>query len=146
MLRQKQVKDKKLATRWATEELLAVLNYNKKELDDPDINIQPKHFVELLELIQNKTLTELKAKDILRTWIPSSKSPAKATKKQSQISDKGAIGKIVDEVIKKNKQAIDDYKSGNQNALNFLIGQVMRLSNKRADYQTARKILMEKLK
>ena len=146
VLRQKQVKDKKLATRWATEELLAVLNYNKKELDDPDINIQPKHFVELLELIQNKTLTELKAKDILRTWIPSSKSPAKATKKQSQISDKGAIGKIVDEVIKKNKQAIDDYKSGNQNALNFLIGQVMRLSNKRADYQTARKILMEKLK
>jgi aspartyl-tRNA(Asn)/glutamyl-tRNA(Gln) amidotransferase subunit B len=140
------VKDKRLATRWATEELLAVLNYNKKELDDPDMNIQPRHFVELLELIQNKTLTELKAKDILRTWIPSSKSPSKQAKSQSQISDSGAIGKIVDQVVKQFKQAVDDYKSGEEKALNFLIGQVMRLSNKRADYNTARKILMKKLK
>jgi aspartyl-tRNA(Asn)/glutamyl-tRNA(Gln) amidotransferase subunit B len=149
VLKQKQVKDKKLATlatRWVTEELLAVLNYNKKELDDPDINIQPRHFVELLELIQNKILTELKAKDILRTWIPASKSPGKAASKQSQISDKATIEKIVDEVIRKNKQAISDYKAGNQNALNFLIGQVMRLSNKRADFNTARKILLKKLK
>lgn len=140
------IKDKNLATRWVTEELLSVLNYNKKELDDPDINIQPRHFIELLELIQNNTLTELKAKDILRSWIPASSSPSKTAKSQSQISDSGAIEKMVDEVIKKNKQAVDDFKSGNQNALNFLVGQVMRLSNKRADYQTARKILIKKLK
>jgi len=149
VLKQKQAKDKKLATlatRWVTEELLAVLNYNKKELDDPGINIQARHFVELLELIQNKTLTELKAKDILRTWIPNSKSPGKAASKQSQISDKSTIEKIVSQVIKENKKAIDDYKKGNQNALNFLVGQVMRLSDKRADFATARRILMKKLK
>ncbi|MBD3247361.1 Asp-tRNA(Asn)/Glu-tRNA(Gln) amidotransferase subunit GatB [Candidatus Pacearchaeota archaeon] len=142
----KKINDKNLATRWVTEELLSVLNYNKKELDDADIDIKPEHFIELLELIQNKTLTELKAKDILRAWIPSSKSPAKAAKKQSKISDKEAIEEIVNEVIKKNKKAVKDYKSGEKKAINFLVGQVMRLSNKRADFQTAKKILMKKLK
>ncbi len=142
----KKIKDKKLATRWVTEELLSVLNYNKKELDDPEINIQPEHFIELLNLIQDKTLTELKAKDILRTWVPKSASPKKQAKSQSKISDKKEIEKIIKKVIKNNKKAVKDYKSGEKKAINFLVGQVMRLSNKRADFQTAKKILIEKLK
>jgi len=135
-----------LAVRWITEELLSVLNYNKKELDDPSIDIQPTHFIELLELIQDKTLTELKAKDILRTWIPSSSSPKKIAESQSRISDSKTIEKIINEVLKENKKAVSDYKSGEPKALNFLIGQVMRLSNKRADFNAVRKILLEKLK
>jgi len=109
-----------------------------------DINVE--HFIELLKLIENKTLTELKAKDILRSWKKKSSSPKKHAKKHAQISDKSEIEKIAKEVIKKNGKAVEDYKAGSQNAINFLIGQVMRLSNKRADYKTARDVLLKELK
>jgi len=47
-------------------------------------------------------------------------------------------------VINENEKAVSDYKNGEAKAINFLIGQVMKLSNKRADFNTAR-ITLEKL-
>lgn len=134
----------KLAVRWVTEELLSVLNYNKKELEEVKIN--PEHFIELLKLIEKNTITELKAKDILRSWKEKSSSPKQEVKKYSQISDTKEIEKLTEKVIKDNKKAVEDYKSGKKESLNFLIGQVMRLSNKRADYKTAREVLKKVLR
>jgi len=132
----------KLAIRWVTEELLSVLNYNKIDLEN--IELDPKHFIELLDLIEKDKLTELKAKDILRGWKEKSTSPK--SKEHAQISNSKEIEKIVDKVIKENEKAVNDFKSGNKNSLNFLVGQVMRLSNKRADFKTAKNILEKKLK
>ncbi len=132
----------KLAVRWVTEELLSVLNYNKKELED--VEIKPEHFIELLKKIEKGFITELNAKDILRSWKEKSSSPK--IKEHSQISGTKEIEKICKQIIKENKKAVEDYKSGKKESLNFLIGQVMRLSNKRADFETTRKILKEKLK
>ncbi|MDP2628378.1 MAG: Asp-tRNA(Asn)/Glu-tRNA(Gln) amidotransferase subunit GatB [Nanoarchaeota archaeon] len=129
----------KLAIPWTTTELLSVLNYNKKELDEVDI--KPEHFIELLKLVENKTITELKAKEILRSWKEKSSSPKKESEKHSTISEKSEIEKLAKKVIKENPKAVEDYKSGKENALHFLIGQVMKLSNKRADFKTAREIL-----
>jgi len=134
--------DSKLATNWVTIELLGTLNHTKKELEEVEIN--PKHFVELLNLLKNKTITELKAKEILRQFIPKSFAPKSHAKKHSKISDKTEIEKIAKKVIKENEKAVEDYKSGKQEALNFLIGKVMMHSNKRADYKTAKQLL-EKL-
>jgi aspartyl-tRNA(Asn)/glutamyl-tRNA(Gln) amidotransferase subunit B len=134
----------KLAIRWITEELLAVLNYNKIELDE--INLNPKHLIELLKLIEDKTLTELKAKDILRSWKTESVSPKEFAKQNSQISDTNEIEKIAKKVISENKKAVEDYKNGEDKAINFLIGQVMKLSNKRADFKTAKEVLEGMLK
>ncbi len=136
--------DSKLATRWVTEELLSVLNYHKKELEE--INLDTIHFIELLDLIKQNNITELKAKDILRSWIKGSYSPKTKAKSFAQISDKGEIDKIINKVIKSNEKAVNDFKSGETKALNFLIGQVMKLSNKRADFKTAKQILEKKLK
>ena len=131
--------ESKLATRWVTEELLSVLNYNKIELDEIELN--SKHFIELLKLIENKTITELKAKDILRSWKEKSESPN--IKEISNISN-DEIQIFAKKVINENEKAVSDYKNGEAKAINFLIGQVMKLSNKRADFNTAR-ITLEKL-
>ncbi len=131
--------ESKLATRWVTEELLSVLNYNKIELDEIELN--PKHFIELLKLIETKTITELKAKDILRSWKEKSESPN--IKEISNISN-DEIQIFAKKVINENEKAVSDYKNGEAKAINFLIGQVMKLSNKRADFNTAR-ITLEKL-
>jgi aspartyl-tRNA(Asn)/glutamyl-tRNA(Gln) amidotransferase subunit B len=133
-----------LATRWVTEELLSVLNYNKKELDE--VNISSEHFIELINLIEKKLITELKAKDILRSWKEKSHSPKKEVKKTSQISGEKEIKIIAQKVLQENKKAVEDYKAGNQNSINFLIGQVMKLTDKRADYKTAKDVLEKELK
>ena len=134
----------KIAVRWVTEELLSVLNYNKKELED--IDIDPKHFIELLKLIEDKSITELKAKEILRSWKTKSSSPKREVKKHSQISGKKEIEKLAKQIIKENHKAVEDYKKGEAKAMNFLIGQVMRLSDKRADFKTSREILEKMIK
>ena len=57
-----------------------------------------------------------------------------------------SYNQYLDGIVGENEKAILDYKSGNKVALNFLIGQVMKASNKRADFATAKKILEERLK
>jgi aspartyl-tRNA(Asn)/glutamyl-tRNA(Gln) amidotransferase subunit B len=132
----------KLAVPWVTTELLGTLNYNKKTMNDVDI--KPEHFIQLLNLVESKKLTELKAKDILRSWIPNSKPII--TKKFEAISNTSEIDKIVEKVIKENSKAVEDYKSGQEQAINFLVGQIMRISQHRADFATVKKLLEKKLK
>jgi len=133
-----------LATRWVTGELLRVLNYAKKEIHE--VNIQPIHFIELLNLISTGKITELKAKEILNKFIPKSFSPTKQLKKHITISSEKEIEKIAKKVVGENSKAMRDYKQGKEESLNFLIGQIMRQSKKRADYKIARKILEKILK
>jgi len=130
----------KLAVQWVTVELLGMLNYNKITLKD--IEIKPAHFIELIKAIEDKKITELKAKDILRTWKNGSKSLD--VKSQEAISDTKEIEVFVEKAIKQNEKAWQDYKSGNHQAINFIIGAVMKLSNKRADYQTVKKLIEKK--
>ncbi len=129
---------------WVTVELLRVLNYNKTTLDQ--VQIAPEHFIELLELVRQKKITELKAKSILNDFIPKSFSPGKIANSSERIVDKKELAKIIEEVIKNNKKAVEDYKAGEQKALNFLMGEVMKKSNKRADFKTATEVLKEMLK
>ena len=129
-----------LAVNWITTELLRVLNYNKKELEE--VNINPEHFIELLNLIDKKEITELKAKEILNQFVPKSFSPLSKSEKHARISD-DEIEKICIRVLKENQKAMEDYKSGKMESLNFLLGQVMKHSQKRADSKTAKEILIK---
>jgi len=133
----------KLAINWVVEELLSMLNYNKKELDEIDLDSQ--HFIDLLKLVEKKELTESKAQEILRSWKEKSESPKGLIKKQGKISDLKELGKLADKVIKENKKAVEDYKSGKRWSINFLIGQIMKLTNKRADFKIAKEVLEKKL-
>ena len=136
--------DPKVALPWITVEWLSVLNYNKKTMDD--VEIDPLHLIELLQLLQQNKITPLKAKDILRKFIPKSYSPLEEAKEHVSISDESQIEKIIDEVIKANQKSVSDYKAGEEKALNFIIGQVMQKTNKRADFMQVKKILEKKLK
>ncbi|MCW8965843.1 MAG: Asp-tRNA(Asn)/Glu-tRNA(Gln) amidotransferase subunit GatB [Candidatus Pacearchaeota archaeon] len=133
----------KLAVRWVTEELMRALNYARKELDE--VNVDPYHFVELLDLVESGAMTELKAKDILNEFLPVSFSPKKKLKEHSKISSDVEIGKFIKDVIENNVKAVKDFKLGKKESLNFLIGQVMRLSDKRADFKKVRELLVQEL-
>lgn len=136
--------DANFALSWVTIELLRILNYNKTSLDQ--VNISIEHFVELLQAVKDKKLTELKAKQILNKFIPNSYSIKSELKSEERITDKPQLKKLCGEVIKNNSQAVKDFKSGKQEALNFLMGEIMKLSQKRADYKTASDIIKEMLR
>ncbi|PIN94566.1 Asp-tRNA(Asn)/Glu-tRNA(Gln) amidotransferase GatCAB subunit B [Candidatus Pacearchaeota archaeon CG10_big_fil_rev_8_21_14_0_10_30_48] len=129
---------------WINVELLRVLNYNKKTLDEVAIEIN--HFIELLQLIQQGKLTELKGKQILNKFIPKSFSPKSELKGSERITNEKELSKLIEEVIKKNSKAVQDYKAGEKNSFNYLMGEIMKSSNRRADFKIASDILKELLK
>ncbi len=126
---------------WVTVELLRILNYNRTTLEEVDI--QPEHLAELIKAIDEGDVTELKAKQVMNEFVPKSFS-IKGREDFVKISFK-EVEKICKEVTEKNKKAVEDYRSGKKESLNFLVGQVMRLSNKRADFKTAKDCLMRVL-
>ncbi len=134
----------KLALPWITTELLSVLNYNKTTLDKTNIN--PQHIIKLLQLLQQNKITPLKAQEILRKFIPKSFSPKSQASKSAIISNQAELEKIIKNILKQNQKSVQDYKSGNKQAINFLIGKTMQATKKSADYQMVRKILEKKLK
>jgi aspartyl-tRNA(Asn)/glutamyl-tRNA(Gln) amidotransferase subunit B len=134
----------KIALQWITLELLSVLNYNKITMDD--LEIDPQHFIELLQALEKNKITELQTKDILRKWVPKSFSPLEEIEKNSKIGNSKEIESFAKQAIKENTKAVNDYKQGEMGAINFLIGAVMKLSNKRADYKIAKETLERLLK
>jgi len=133
----------KEAIHWITIELKRVLNYSKKTLDE--VEIEAEHFIELLEAVIKKEITELKAKQILNSFIPKSYSIKSKLKKEGKIESK-EIEEICKKIIKQNQKAVQDYLQGNQQSINFLIGEVMKASDRRADYKTAKELLLKMLK
>ena len=125
---------------WVTIELLRVLNYNKKNLEDADVEILPEHLAELIKAVESKEITTLKGKQIMNDFIPKSFSLAKHKGEIKNI-DETAIENLCKQVINENTHVVDDYQNGKDASLNFLIGQVMRLSERRADYRTTTEIM-----
>lgn len=129
---------------WVTTELLRVLNYSKKSLEE--VEIEAEHFIELLKAVKDKSITELKAKQILNNFVPKSYSIKSELKGHERITDKTELKDFCKQAIKNNKKAVEDYKSGKRESFNFLMGEIMKLSNKRADYKSASEVLKELLK
>ena len=63
-----------------------------------------------------------------------------------KVSDEGALGKIIDEILKNNPKVVEDYKAGKVQVLGFLVGQVMRQTQGKADAEISNKVLRQKLK
>ena len=79
-------------------------------------------------------------------FIPKSYNPKQEAESLKSITDDKELTKIISEILKKNEKSVQDYKSGEAKALNFLIGQVMQATNKRADFQIVKSLLEKELR
>jgi len=118
---------------WITIELLRVLNYNKKTLEDEDVEILPEHLAELIRAVEKKEITVLKGKQIMNDFVPRSFS-IKGGRDIGMISEEAVLN-LCRQVVSENSKVVDEFKSGKSASLNYLIGEVMRLSEKRADFR-----------
>lgn len=132
--------DGQYALSWVNIELLRLLNDNKTTLDKVDIKVE--HFADLVKFVKEGKITTLQGKEILRKFYPKSFAPEV---KEGKITDVKEIEKVVDKVLKSNKQAVDSYKAGEKKSFEFLMGMIMKETQKRADFSIARKVLEKKL-
>lgn len=126
---------------WVTVELFRVLNYNNKKL--ADVEIEAGHFVKLLTMVKEGKITELQAKQVLNKFVPKSFDP---TNTEGKIESEKELTPIVQKVFDENKKVVNDYIGGDIKAFNYLIGEVMKATNRRADSSVVRKLIDKLLK
>jgi aspartyl-tRNA(Asn)/glutamyl-tRNA(Gln) amidotransferase subunit B len=124
---------------WITIELLRILNYNKKTLEE--VEIKPEHLAELIGLVDKQEITVLKAKQIINEFIPQSFSVKERLGSEIGKISEEETKQFVEQVIKENVSVWEEFKSGKKSSLNFLIGCVMKLSNRRADFAKVREMI-----
>ncbi len=137
-------KKPKDVARWIVGDLLKCLNYQGIAIRES--KVKPKTFVGLLELIDKKEVTERLAKEIIKDFVETGKPPKEIVKEQQlgKVGEK-ELQTIVKEVVKENKKAIDDYKSGNEKVIEFLVGQVLRKTKVRADPKVVRELIKKSI-
>lgn len=135
----------KLATNYILTELQKLMYASGTTVKD--LKITAENFAEFITLICEGKVSSSGAQALLREMFETGKDPSDVldAKGLAQVSDEGEIEKVVDAVIINNQKSIDDYKSGKGNALQFLIGQVMRESKGQANPQVAEDILKRRL-
>ena len=101
-----------------------------------------------MNLIDSGKISGKQAKEVFAEMFASGKSAAAIVKEKGieQLSDAAAIEALCDQVIADNPKPVADFKAGNPASLNFLKGQVMKLSKGTANPAVAGEILERKLK
>jgi aspartyl-tRNA(Asn)/glutamyl-tRNA(Gln) amidotransferase subunit B len=137
-----------LAATWIADTLQGEMNYREMEIG----KVPRGHFRELLDLLQRKELTDKAAVEVLRRMLDQCVA-GETVESPRQIMEKNALGKtagdtftpVVREVIAGCPDAVRDYRAGKGEALNFLVGQVMKRTRGRADPKELTRILTEEL-
>ncbi|WP_442603251.1 Asp-tRNA(Asn)/Glu-tRNA(Gln) amidotransferase subunit GatB [Paenibacillus sp. KN14-4R] len=138
-------KDAKQVSNWIMGDLLGYLNAGNLELKD--VSITGKGLGEMINLIDSGTISTKIAKTVFKEMLETGKEPKQIVEEKGlvQISDEGAIKEIVLAVIANNPKSVADYKSGNERAVGFIVGQVMKESKGKANPGMVNKLIVEAL-
>jgi aspartyl-tRNA(Asn)/glutamyl-tRNA(Gln) amidotransferase subunit B len=139
-------KSPKAAANWVINNLRAELTKTNTTL--ADLKFEPVQILELIELVESKKISSSIGQQVFVEMFASGESPNAIVEKKglAQVSDTGAIEGFCDQAIAANPGPAADYKAGKVAALNFLKGQVMRLSKGKANPNLIGQILERKLK
>lgn len=109
--------------------------------------LEPRGLGELVALIERKVISGKMAKDVLKEAFDTGRGPGEIVESQnlSQIADTGELDEVVERVIGENPGAADDLRSGKEQALKFLMGQVMKQTRGKANPEITSSLLKKKL-
>jgi len=138
-------KDPKMAANWVMGDLAGLLKSANKEITESPVSA--RYLGELVAMIVNGELTGKMAKEVLSKMAESREAPGAIVEREGlkQISDTGALEKLVDEAIAANPKQVEQYRSGKTAVAGFLVGQVMKASRGQANPATVNEILKTKL-
>ena len=135
----------KLAANYISSDLMGLLE--GASVESEDFLITPENFAEFILLVYKKEISSKIAKQVLKEMFKTGADPSHIIKEKelSQVSDEAELEKIAKKVIGDNKKAVDDYKKGKENALKFLMGQIMAATRGRAEPERINQILKKLL-
>ena len=129
------------AAKWLRRELLRVLNYQKQELED--VQVDAVQLAALLHLVEQRTITDETGKKLLEQLIEKPFDVRNFVEEHNlfAVAESSLLEQYCKDALAENQKAVADYKSGNEKALNFIVGSVMRKSKGTATPQQVQDIL-----
>lgn len=139
--------DPKIAASWVVDVLRGELNYRGWDFRVGFERFKPDEFAELLKYFEEEKITEKGVVEVIRTKLDYGGSIDEIIKAKDLIAIKEGekILEICKKVIEENEKAVKDYKSGKKQALNYLVGQVMKITKGKVDPAETSKILKKLL-
>jgi aspartyl-tRNA(Asn)/glutamyl-tRNA(Gln) amidotransferase subunit B len=139
-------KNKKLVANWLIGPLAGMASSTNIAIHE--VNIPAQNFLELIELVEKKqVISNLTGKTVLEEMARTGKPPSVIIQEKNlaQISDEKSLEKDIEEVIKDNPKSVESFKTGKENAIMFLVGQVMQRTKGKANPKVVQEILKRRL-
>ena len=135
----------KAASNWIMSELLRELRGEPAAVVNSPI--RPNHLAALLRLQDEGTISGKIAKELFERMARTGEDPEAIVREEGlvQVADSAALSKVVEEVVAKHPQAVSDFREGKKQSLGFLVGQVMRATQGKANPQLVNQLLLERL-
>jgi len=133
------------ASNWIMTELLRALSEHDRELRD--VRLTPSALAALIKLVDGKIINMTGAKEVFNVLFEQGGDPETivTSKGLAQVSDEGELQTFAARAIAENPKSVADFRAGKTAALQFLVGQVMRLSKGKANPQVVARILTDQL-
>ena len=135
----------KSAGNWLVVEMGRLLNQTGDDIRS--VKIEPAHMMELIDMVDSDQLSSSMAKTVFEEMFNTGQAPGYIANEKGlvQISDQGALGEAIDEAIAGNPGPVAEYLSGKEQAIRFLVGQIMKITLGKANPQLVNDLLKEKL-
>jgi aspartyl-tRNA(Asn)/glutamyl-tRNA(Gln) amidotransferase subunit B len=135
----------KLAVNYMISELRKHLAENNHDIRD--LKISPENYAELIGMVADGKINSSAAQVVLKEMYHTGGDPSQIVEEKNlgQVDDSAALESAVDAVLAANQQSVDDFKAGKENALKFLMGQIMKETKGKANPQLVNEILKKKL-
>jgi aspartyl-tRNA(Asn)/glutamyl-tRNA(Gln) amidotransferase subunit B len=137
--------DPKTTANWVMGDLMGALKADGKEIGQSPVGAG--HLGELVKLIGAGALSGKLAKQIFPKMYATGDAPAAIVEREglAQISDTGALEKVIDDVLAANPKQVEQYRGGKTTVINFLVGQVMKQTRGQANVGVVTELLKTKL-
>lgn len=135
----------KNVSNWILGDLSRLMNLENISIDETQVT--PRHLAELLNLVDDGTLSNTLAKTVLEEAFGSGQEPGRIVDQKglSQISDSSVVDAAVSQALAENPRAVADFKSGKETASRFLVGQVMKLTRGQAKPELVQELVQAAL-
>ena len=135
--------DKKQAANWVSVNIIAELN--KDDSSIKDFYITPIYLKQIIDSINNNTISSKQAKEIFNKSIVDKKEPKEYLKENAQISDESYLRDLINKIVENNLEQKQAYLNGRTNLFDYFVGQVMKETKGKANPNMTKEILNEVL-
>ena len=136
----------RLACNWVLMDVQSVLN--KENLEIKNFMIRPNNLGKLIKMVESGLISNRQARELFTKMMKSDEEPHKLITQLNiqQLNNETELQNIIIDLLDKNPSIVDDYKKGKERVIGYLVGQVMKMTNGRANPTLTNRLLLEEIK